>query len=68
MKIHDTPESSNIARVMYTDFNLDIEFRNGRKYRYVEVPEDVYEEFTKAPSAGRFFNQNVQSKFKSTEL
>jgi len=68
MKIHDTPESTNISRLVYVDFNLDIEFRNGRKYRYEQVPEDVFEEFTKAPSAGRFFNQNIQGKFKSVEL
>jgi hypothetical protein len=68
MKIHDTPESSNIARLMYDGQNLDIEFRKGRKYRYENVPDYVYEEFTKAPSAGNFFRLNIQGKYQSTEL
>lgn len=68
MKVHDTPESSNIARIMYDGKNLDVEFRKGRKYRYEDVPDYVFEDFTKAPSAGTFFRQNIQGKYRSAEL
>lgn len=67
MITHDTPESSNIARLSYNEetSTLTVEFRNGKRYYYLEVPYDTWNEFISAPSAGKFFNQYIQGKYKS---
>ena len=38
---------------------LEVEFKNGRVYGYLEVPEQVYENLIGASSVGRFLQQNV---------
>ncbi len=67
MITHDTPESSNIARLSYDEENstLTVEFRNGKRYSYLDVHYETWNEFISAPSAGKFFNQHIQGKYKS---
>jgi hypothetical protein len=50
--------SAAIAAVMYDENKrtLDVEFREGDTYRYLDVPEFVYQELLKAESAGVFWN------------
>jgi len=50
--------SSAIEAVTYnaTNRTLDVEFREGHSYRYLYVPEFVYQALLKAESAGRFGN------------
>lgn len=66
MLTHDTPNSSNIARLNYDDEKgvLMIEFRSGKFYRYHDVPSDTWTKLIEAPSAGQFFNANIKGKFK----
>lgn len=47
---------------------LDVEFVSGRRYRYHEVPDDVYERMRRAFSKGEFFNVNVRDRYRFTEL
>jgi hypothetical protein len=50
--------SAAIAAVRYDENKrtLDVEFREGDTYRYLHVPEFVYQELLKAESAGAFWN------------
>jgi len=50
--------SSAIAAVRYDKKKhvLGVEFRGGDTYRYMHVPEFVYQELLKAESAGAFWN------------
>lgn len=66
MLTHDTPHSSNIARLNYNDDKgeLMIEFRSGKFYRYHDVPYETWNKLIEAPSAGQFFNANIKGKFK----
>jgi hypothetical protein len=50
--------SAAIAAVRYDERKrtLDVEFRGGDTYRYMNVPEFVYRELLKAESAGAFWN------------
>ena len=50
--------SAAIASVRYDERKrtLDVGFRGGDVYRYVQVPEFVYRELLKAESAGAFWN------------
>ena len=42
---------------------LEIEFHDGRVYRYEEVPIIVYRELISAPSKARYYNDNVRGKY-----
>jgi hypothetical protein len=42
---------------------LTVFFRSGMPYEYIEVPEEVWDEFTKAESAGKYFHSSIRSKF-----
>lgn len=47
---------------------LDITFRNGGTYRYADVPNDVYSDFTKAASQGRFHHKYIVGRHSYTKL
>lgn len=57
--------SSNLSAVGYDrgDSILVIHFRNGRIYRYLHVPEAIFDALMRAPSMGTFFNQSIKEKF-----
>lgn len=57
--------SSNLRSVGYDEATrtLEIEFRSGRVYRYIEVPRDVYEELMSADSLGRYFNKYIREAY-----
>jgi hypothetical protein len=58
-------ESSNLRSVGYDESRqlLEIEFRNGRVYRYTGVPRAEYEELMRAPSLGRYFLANIRDSY-----
>ena len=47
---------------------LEIEFRNGAIYRYLDVDPDVCGALLKANSKARFYDQNVRHKFRSLHV
>jgi KTSC domain len=61
--------SSAITAVKYDAENrtLDIQFREGHSYRYIDVPEFVYRELLKAESAGAFWNA-IKGQFDCVKL
>jgi hypothetical protein len=64
-----TFDSSAIEAVTYdaTNRTLDVEFLEGHSYRYVQVPEFVYQALLKAESAGAFWNA-VKGRFDYVKL
>lgn len=50
-------ESSNIAAIGWRAEVCQVDFVNGSRYQYFEVPEWVFGEFLEAGSKGRFLNQ-----------
>ena len=42
---------------------LEIEFHNGRRYRYFRVPEAVHQAFMAAESHGRYFNAHIRPSY-----
>jgi len=61
-------ESSSIDSIGYENEVLEVRFRNGGLYRYFLVPELMYELLMQAPSKGRFFNQNIRSRYEGVRL
>ena len=55
-------DSSSLASAGYDPAAhvLEVEFRNGGVYQYLEVDDDEYEEFRAAPSKGRYLNTEIK--------
>jgi hypothetical protein len=63
-------ESSALATVGYSKrlHVLEIEFRNGAIYRYLDVAADVYDALINARSKARFYDQNIRHKYRSLHV
>lgn len=57
--------SSNLASVGYdmTSSVLEVEFKNGSVYQYLNVPRGTYDALLGAASVGGYFNANVRDVF-----
>ena len=65
-KIINEVKSSNVKK---TEYDLDskkllVEFNNGIKYEYDDVPHNVYTQFRMAESQGKFFSTNIAKNYK----
>jgi len=47
---------------------LELEFQSGAIYRYLGVPEEVYQELLCAESRGRYFNQRIRNRFSYVKI
>ena len=63
-------ESRALAAVGYSKRlrALEIEFRNGAIYRYLDVSPPVYEALMIAPSKARFYDDNIRRKYRSLHV
>ena len=57
--------SSSLASIGYspTQAALEVEFKHGAVYRYLDVPASVFEAFLVAESKGTFFNQAIKDRY-----
>ena len=57
--------SSNIAAIGYSAVCrvLQVDFLTGKRYRYNNVPSQVFDCFLAAPSKGRYLNSVIKSEF-----
>lgn len=69
-KIINEIKSSNIKRAEYDTESkkLMVEFNNGFKYEYDEVPHQVFTKFRMAESQGKFFTSDISKKYKYKKL
>jgi hypothetical protein len=63
-------ESTALATVGYSKRlrALEIEFRNGAIYRYLDVEPDVYEALINARSKARFYDHNIRGNYRSLHV
>lgn len=63
-------ESRALAAVGYSQRlrALEIEFRNGAIYRYLDVPPSVHRALVDAPSKARFYHENIRRKYRSLHV
>lgn len=63
-------KSSNIKKTEYDTETkkLVVEFNNGFKYEYEEVPHQIYTKFRMAESQGKFFVSDISKTFKYKKL
>jgi len=69
-KIINEIDSSNITKTEYDTetSKLIVEFKNGLKYEYDEVPHKTYTQFRMAESQGKFFNSNISKTYKYKKI
>ena len=69
-KIINELQSSNLVRTEYdtSDSSLIVEFKNGTKFSYENVPHKIYAQFRLAESQGNFFNTKIAKVFKFKKL
>jgi hypothetical protein len=62
----ETPQSSNVARYAYDEASrvLTVEFKNGARYNYYDVPLSVYQGLATAASTGSYLAQHVKNVFR----
>src|SRR6266571_2106797 len=63
-------QSSALTAVGYSKrlHALEIEFRNGAIYRYLNVPPSVHRALISAPSKARFYDENIRRKYRSVHV
>ena len=63
-------ESSNLKTTEYDSETkkLVVEFKNGIKYEYDEVPHNIYAQFRLSESQGKFFNTSISKTYKYKKL
>lgn len=69
-KIINDIESSNVCHTEYDTESkkLVVEFKNGLKYEYDEVPHQLYTQFRSSQSQGKFFSERISKNFKYRKL
>lgn len=43
--------------------SLDVTFVSGRRYRYLDVPDDIYRRMRESFSKGEFFNRHIRDHY-----
>jgi hypothetical protein len=69
-KIINEIKSSNLKR---TEYDVEtkmmiVEFNNGSKYQYEDVPHQIYTRFRMSESQGKFFSTDISKKYKFKKL
>ena len=66
-----TPVTSSLLESVGYDAatrTLSVRFKTtGARYRYTQVPPDVFDELRSAESAGQYFNQKIKGQFSRAE-
>lgn len=65
-----TMNSSIIKKAVYnfTANTLKVEFESGAIYEYSNVDSQMYEDFCKAESQGKFFNEKIKNNYEHSKL
>ena len=69
-KIINEIKSSNVKKTEYDTEtkSLLVEFNNGHKYEYSDVPHQLYTQFRLSESQGKFFSSKIVKTYKHKKL
>ena len=64
------PRSEAVRSIRYFTprRELEVNFTNERAYLYFKVPQEKFDEFRSAESAGGYFNEHIRNRYPYTEL
>lgn len=54
-------ESSNVKQIGYDDNTLFVLFKNNGLYKYLDVPENIFEGLLNAESVGKLLNKDIKN-------
>jgi len=59
-------DSSTISRIAYDEARkvLSVEFKNGSRYEYYDLPINVFQQMTAAASKGQFLAANIKGRYR----
>lgn len=65
-----TIDSSMLKKAVYnfTAGTLKVEFVSGTIYEYLNIDSQMYENFCKAESQGKFFNEKIKNNYEYSKL
>lgn len=55
--------SSNISEIGYHEGRLQIQFANGSRYAYDNVPREIHADFMASESKGKYFATHIRPKY-----
>lgn len=63
-------ESTTIKSVLYNFIteSLKITFSSGAMYEYSNVPSEIYDDFCKAESQGKFLNEKIKGTYNYSKI
>ena len=69
-KIFNEIQSSNIIKSEYdtATMKMIVEFKNGIRYEYDQVPLQVYTQFRMSESQGKFFSGKISKGYKYKKI
>ena len=59
-------DSTTITRMAYDESRrvLSVEFRNGSRYEYYDLPTVIFQQMKAAPSKGQFLTANIKGRYR----
>ena len=62
---HLRVESSSLATVAYAADRsiLEVQFRDGRIYQFIDVPAECADQLLASESKGAYFNRHIRNRF-----
>lgn len=62
--------SSNLSAAGYdpNSSTLIVNFKNGTTYKYLGVPQPIFDALMRAPSKGTYFNDNIKDRYRFVRL
>jgi len=63
-------QSRSIAEVGYdpNSMVLEVQFNNGRRYHYLDLPEAIYIELMQSESKGNYLNVSIKPNYRCVPL
>lgn len=62
--------STDVASIGYdpNTMTLEVEFKGGSVYHYMDVPDAVYQELMQASSKGKFMHANIKNSYRYMKI
>jgi hypothetical protein len=59
-------DSSTVSRIGYDEARkvLSVEFKNGSRYEYYDLPLNVFQQMRDAASKGQFLTSNIKGRYR----
>jgi len=60
--------ASNVHKIEWDDNNLIVQFNNGGRYQYLDIPAEISIGMSEAKSPGSYLNREIKGKYRYTRI